>query len=76
MSSDEWIDTQEKLPEIDGLVLIHAPTMNPDKPLITTAWYNPGHGWSLLQPQFLRAITHWQSLPGSPKKEEVSFNGG
>lgn len=68
MSSDDWIDVQKKPPKVDGLVLIHAPTMNPEKHLITTAWYNTDQGWSLLPTPFLERDYSLATAPGSTQK--------
>lgn len=64
----DWISVEERLPEEDGLVLIHTPSGDPDKPLVVTAWYDPsGRGWTQLPGQWIDAITHWQPLPEPPE---------
>lgn len=63
----EWIPTAERLPEEDGAVLVHCPTMDKNKPLIMVAWYEPGFGWSLLPEVFCDGVSHWMPLPSPPR---------
>jgi len=65
----QWISVADLMPPTDGLVLIHAPCADEGRPMITTAWYDPrGYGWSLLPPNWIKAITHWMPLPEPPKE--------
>ena len=66
----KWVKIEDSLPVEEGLYLVHAPTADVQKPLITVAWYNPKSGWSLLHPYWLKAITHWMPLPKAPQKED------
>jgi len=63
----EWISVDDHLPD-DAAVIIHAKTMDEDKPLITVAWHESEFGWSLLPECFIPAITHWMPLPEPPKE--------
>jgi len=61
----KWPD--EKPPE-DGAYLIYAPSADPEKPLIATAWYNSAcDGWSLLPIVWINAIRAWMFLPDPPE---------
>jgi hypothetical protein len=65
----DWISIDDRLPAVDGPVLIHAETADENKPLIVIAWYDPGgHGWSLIVPCFIPSITHWMPLPEPPEE--------
>lgn len=69
MRATGWISVKDRLPEKDALYLIHAPSLDEKKPLITCAWYNPNlPGWSMLVECWLKAITHWMPLPEPPKE--------
>ena len=63
----EWVACAERLPSADGpyLVFMGHPT---DKwPLIVTAWYEAGKGWSYPAcVQWVGSITHWTSMPAEP----------
>lgn len=59
----DWVSVKERLPKEDGGVMIFAPSADPEKPLVTKAWYDPNYGWSMLPPNWINAITHWRSLP-------------
>jgi hypothetical protein len=64
----EWISVKERLPEVDGRVIVHAPSADPRHPLINFAWYDPsGFGWSLFPHCFIDSITHWMPLPEPPE---------
>jgi hypothetical protein len=64
----EWISVEERLPDVDGKVIVHCPSADPGKPLIAMAWYDPGgFGWSMLPQVWIDGITHWMSLPEPPK---------
>jgi hypothetical protein len=65
-----WIDFEASKPPSSGLYLIHAPSADPKKPLIMSAWYEKDDGpprWSLV-PYWATAITHWMPLPGPPRR--------
>jgi hypothetical protein len=66
----EWIPIAHLLPEDEGMYLVHAPSSDPEKPLILTAWFtgknNPGYRWSLA-PYWSSAVTHWMRLPKGPQ---------
>lgn len=66
----KWIPVTERLPDSDGLVLIFAPSADPGKPLMQSAWYDPhpdGIGWSFLPKNWINAITHWMPMPPPPE---------
>lgn len=63
-----WINLSEKKPLEDKLYLVHVLTLDPNKPYINTAWYDPNYGWSLLPEVFVDSITHWMHLPKPPDK--------
>jgi len=63
-----WIKVKDKLPE-DELVLVYAPCLDPDMPLITVAWYRKSFGWSLLPKCWCKAITYWMPLPKPPEEK-------
>lgn len=62
----KWIPATTP-PPADGSYLVHAPSGDDKKPLITTAWYDPEFGWSLLPPVWINAISHWMKLPPPPE---------
>lgn len=63
----DWISVDDRMPDKDALYLIHAPSLDKEKPLIHCAWYDPnGSGWSLLAKCWCEAITHWMPLPEPP----------
>ncbi len=65
----EWIALADQLPTRDDRYLVYAPSADPDKPLIITAWYNPTNPtnpWSLLPEIWIDAITHWMEIPKPP----------
>jgi len=64
-----WTSIEERLPD-DALCLVYAPSADPDKPLINTAWYDKTYGWSLLPKVWCDAITHWMPLPEPPEGDE------
>jgi len=65
----EWIFVKDKLPSDDGLVLIYAPSLNKHVPLITTAWYDPLYGWSLIPKEWIDSIEAWMPLPEPPSNK-------
>lgn len=67
----EWRSIKDELPSEDGPVLVHAESADPDKPLITTAWFDPNFpgNWSLIIAAFIPSITHWMPKPPPPSKE-------
>jgi len=65
-NNQEWISINERLPREAGAYLIYAPSVDKDKPMKQTAWYEPGLGWSLLPKIWIKAITHWRELPEDP----------
>ena len=58
----EWKKLEEEKPPRDSQYLVCAPSLDPDKPLIAMAWYNPETGWSLLPQPWIEAITDWQDV--------------
>ena len=67
----DWISVEDRLPEADGLVLIHAPSVQEGiLPYIDTAWYEKITGWCLIFKWQTRQVTHWQPLPEPPKEAE------
>jgi hypothetical protein len=62
-----WIAVEDRLPEVEGKVLVHCRSADPDSPLITTAWYHPEEGeWTLMASYWIPAISHWMPLPPPP----------
>ena len=66
MSTIEWVNAKDELPQQDSLYLVCCGTADSGKPLITTAWYDPDFGWSLLPEAWMSAISHWMELPEPP----------
>ena len=64
-----WHAVADGLPAEDTAVIIYAPSMDPDKPLIVIAWYDPASGFSLI-PVWAEAVTHWMYLPEPPDDTE------
>jgi hypothetical protein len=55
-----WISVVDKLPDREGLYLVHAPSLEDKKPLICTAWFSPNGGsWSFLPSVWAEAVSHW-----------------
>ena len=56
-------------PTEDGLVVVFAPSCDPECPLKQNAWYTPNHDspWSLLPDVWAAAITHWMPLSPDPQ---------
>lgn len=65
----EWVKLSERKPPRDANYLVHWPSADPDKALVTTAWYHPREGWSLIPHAWIKGITHWMELPEPPKPE-------
>ena len=67
----EWIDSKYRLPENLGVYLVHAPSAEPNDPLIVTSfWHGPPLGWGIPLPRhWAEAVTHWMPLPAPPKAE-------
>lgn len=64
---DGWVPVKTK-PTFDGMCLVYAPSADPDKPLITCAWWDlENKSWSLINTYWAKAITHWMPLPAPPK---------
>ena len=65
---DGWISVEEQMPTEDALYLIHAPSLDPDKPFIKTAWFDPDIvlGWQFIPKVWSDAVTHWMPLPEPP----------
>ena len=65
-----WHPVAERLPE-DKLtqVLIYAPSLDPEKPLLTMTWWEQGRGFMLV-PVWAEAVTHWMYLPEPPAEVE------
>ena len=63
--SGAWWSIKDKAPSESGKYLIFAPSADPKKPLINTAWYTPGaeRPWTMIAEPWQDAITHWQPLP-------------
>ena len=63
-----WVPVSERLPDKDALYIVHAPSADPEKPMIHVAWYEPnGYGWSILPKVWIDAITHWMPMPDAPR---------
>jgi len=65
---NSWISVEERMPTEDALYLIHAPSLDPDKPFIKTAWFDPNIvlGWQFIPKVWSDAVTHWMLLPEPP----------
>ncbi len=62
-----WIPVAERLPDKDALYIVCAPSADPDRPMLSIAWYDPrGFGWSLLAGVWIEALTHWMPMPEPP----------
>lgn len=63
-----WISVEERMPTEDALYLIHAPSLDPEKPFIHTSWFNPDNDmeWELIPSPWADAVTHWMLLPKPP----------
>jgi|GEM_PF-4010023 len=62
----EWVECSKAMPPDNALYLVYAPSCDPEKPMISLAWYEPnGFGWSLTH-VWCEAITHWARLPKRP----------
>lgn len=63
-----WIAVEDRLPEKEGVYLIHAPSADPDKPFIHVAWWsNSNQRWELIAISWANAVTHWMPLPKPPE---------
>ena len=67
----EWISCDKQLPTKPGMVLVLAETMDPEKPFIHTAWYEPegtGNmtGWQIFPEAFINSIAYWMPFPKLP----------
>ena len=71
----KWRKLSDGPPPKSGPYIIHAPSADPDAPLICIAWWEDGStpplskGWSLMIDSFIPAITHWMPLPEPPKED-------
>jgi len=69
-TTDGWISVEEQLPSKEGIYLIHAfdSNIDPEKPFINTAWFNPDEnpGWIYMPKSWAEAVTHWMPLPEPP----------
>jgi len=67
---DGWISVEERMPTEDALYLVYAPSLDPDKPFIKTAWFDPDIvlGWQFIPKVWSDAVTHWMFLPWPPKE--------
>ena len=63
----DWVPCLEAMPAQETSYLVHAPSADPDEPMISLAWYRPGYGWSGLPRVWCDAITHWMRKPNPPK---------
>ena len=70
-----WISVTDRLPEEEGLYLIYAPSADPEKPLIFSAWWHLSDNpewykrWGLVK-MWSDAVTYWMPLPDPPGGEE------
>ena len=61
-----WHPMSER-PLSSGRYLIYARSADPERPLITVAWYDTDDGtWLGIIPYWLRAASHWMPLPPPP----------
>ena len=63
---DPWRDFRTDPPTVDGPLIVHAPSLDTTKPLITIAWFTPGSGLSLMPTVWINAVTHWMPIPDPP----------
>lgn len=67
----EWISVKDRLPEVEGLVLVWARSRDPKSPPIEFAWFSPEMGgWEIWPQAWADSITHWIPLPAPPPKEQ------
>jgi hypothetical protein len=57
-----WIDVNDRMPDDDTIVLIHAPDANEP---IWLGYHDGGDGWRLAE-GFMARVTHWMELPKPP----------
>ena len=62
-----WISVKKSLPKEDSLYLVYCLTSR--KPFVTTGWYDPDYGWSLISENFIENLTHWATIPEPPSQE-------
>jgi len=68
MMTQEWHRWPEEKPPEDGPYMIHAPSADPQKPMISLAWYNPAKDeWSALPKTWTSAIDAWMFIPPPPE---------
>jgi hypothetical protein len=70
MTNYWWIPVKSHLPDKDAPYLIFAESVDPDRPYIRIAWYDPKFGWSLLPIAWIDSITHWMPLPDFPLERD------
>ncbi len=68
VKKDGWISVEERMPTEDALYFVHAPSLDPDKPFIRTAWFDPDNdmGFENIPKVWSDAVTHWMPLPDPP----------
>jgi hypothetical protein len=64
-----WHNIKKEKPPKDAPYIIHAPSLDYQKPMIQIAWYNPSSGWSLIPEVWIDSITHWMPLPKPPRRK-------
>jgi hypothetical protein len=63
----KWIQFNTQKPSDDGMHLIYAPSADPQRPFIATAWWSePNQQWEMLIDYWANAVTHWMPLPTPP----------
>ena len=68
---NDWISVKDSMPKMDVVVLIFAPSEDPDCPLMDIAMRvesaeGDGGRWMMHIWQFAKSITHWRPLPEPP----------
>jgi len=66
----DWIDFAKQSPDDGGRYLVFAPSMDPEVPFVTVAWWSTrNQRWELLPAVWAKAVTHWMPLPKPPEGE-------
>ena len=63
-----WNKVSESLPTENGLYIIFAKSLDKEKPLLMTVFFDTEAGWSLVRP-WAKAVSHWMSMPAWPDDE-------
>ena len=63
--NEQWVSVNDLLP-VDNMVIVYAPSLDAESPLITTAWHDRAFGWSMIVDEWIKSITHWMPMPLPP----------